>query len=352
MSDDEIKDKQPDTTRTEPDSLPSETTPPTTSAATTDEASASLEDELPEKSAIDIELERVESIENKDVATDEASASEAEADTETAAPTETDASEPAQLPVSLPEDNNKKVSLDDIIQRHGLEKKAHKKPVVWIILTLLFFLLAAGLAGLYAYTSHQQASQQQALQSEIDQQRATSQDLSQQLQAAQKSLAAAKDKATATQSAVDYRQIPEWDVRYKQTDVNRDLTYSYSLFQEAGMAIPRLSFSTPVISAIADKQADAVSYPCGPQAAPLGWIARYTKEQLAAAKQAVAGTPQAKVYDAAIKQGDVYYLTGTAQAACSTELTSVAKYQELVKLVQALPQQFETISQPAKQQKN
>jgi cell division protein FtsB len=221
------------------------------------------------------------------------------------------------------------------------KKGGAAKIMAWVFGFLL--LLALGAAGYFywQYTSQQQAaaaaqqtvSTQQpkiaALQSEVDQ--------------LKKSTAAAQPATPApTQSAaVKYREIPEWGVRYKVTEANKNLTYTYSM-RDAGSVrgVSMLSFSTTDVTAIrsASPDANGGSYPCTSAMGQSGLITRFSQPQYTAAQK-----EDPTLSNGVTKIGDYYYLAVPPQQNGCVGLDN-AKAKALSDVVIGLPKQFEVSS--------
>lgn len=327
------------------------------------QSDANIEEDLPTKSQTEIELERVESIENialpasqsgaKDstessLADEIESALAGEAPEETTNSTTKDKSSTSslkagELPVAHPEDNKKKVSLEDIIKNQKTEKQANKKPLIWIILTVVLLIAAVGIGLLYYLSMNSSSRQQAKLQSTLDEQKVSLAKLQKDLQAAKASQAESVD---AADSGASFNSISEWAVKYPQDQTTADLTYSYSLYTVGQTEVERLSFSTTEISAIKENSGQSVAYPCDSTKAPVGWIERLSAEEFEAVKQSVAGTPMAADYDnLEVTEADGYvYMTGTPQKACSEQLNQT-NYADKLKVVESLPKKFVSLKQ-------
>lgn len=365
MNDDESKDKNIDDTEAKDTDSNNSVFDSSKDSSKEGKDEQTPKEDLFQKSETDIELERVESIEDapfadkssdedKDDSVDHSEdlgLSEEDHDTETGEKSADNKSEELQkpdikagaLPVTHPEDNKKKVTLDDIIKTQKTEKKAQKKPVLWIILTVLLLLVAIGVGVAYYISFDQHNKQQETLQASVDSEKAKNASLNEDLIAVQESLAEkidedekAAEAAEVSDGSSQFRTIPEWGVQYKLDDTNGGLTYSYSVYMSGKTNVERLNFSTTEISSIQEKSGQSVSYPCTSSNAPLGWIDRFSEEELEEVKKSVAGTSMAEAYDSAVKNGDYYYMTGTTQNTCSDQLGKT-DYSAKLKTVQDLP---------------
>lgn len=175
-----------------------------------------------------------------------------------------------------------------------------RSSTVWIILTVLLFLVAAGVGMMY-YLQHQDN------QAEVDNLNSKVSNLQSQLSSNVSQPAA----AAPSTDGQDYRYIPELAAKYKVSDANKNLTYSFAAFKDSSSVSAGFSSTDLVVKSLSVLKTGQPN-PCESGNGPLGMITRYA---LSDGDTTVLGGE--KVKDIANKVGNFYYTYTSPQSSCS-----------------------------------
>lgn len=237
---------------------------------------------------------------------------------------------------------DKKVTLDDIIERHAPQGKGSKKGAILVTISVLLLLAAIALGVLYYLSNTSNTETVNKLRSDVSAKEAENQSLTKQLTTAKKSLAekidADQKKAEETKAtdAVQYQNIPELGVRYKVTDQLKNVIYAFTPTTDGGQTV---GFSTVSLSSISEKipgqgGKETTVFPCSIGAGVVPSIIKF-----ADGKSVYNGQPVSKF---GTKVGDSYFVYVEPKAACSSKQMDEQKalttsIETLVKALEVIP---------------
>lgn len=155
-----------------------------------------------------------------------------------------------------------------------------------------------------------------------------------------------KAAAEAVKQERSYRTIPEWNVRFKLNEKNKDLVFSYEVLDNgSGGSAEHVLISTKSLSLERTPQAvDKRPYACGPASGASGFLSRLNESEYQKIKNESSEDLGYK------KVGEHYYIWGTMPGYCSQQILvkpengslidNIKKSQEVAK---ELPQLLEEI---------
>jgi hypothetical protein len=282
------------------------------------------DDDLLERD-IDKELERVESIEGgKEDLDSSESIDETESSVEPIAETPIESVAP-------------KPTIDEIMSKNIDRPVKNKKPVGWIIVSIILLLALAGAIGYYFYDKMNQDQTVANLRTQINDSDQQKQAAINQLASLKASQAKAENEAKA-QDDIKYREISEFGIRYKLTETTKDQTYA--VFPKSTDQIS-IAFSTLALSGLIEKSksGDTDEYPCALNISGPQTISYYKDGATMIGSDAGGKSPVSKVGK---KVGDGYFYFVAAQSACSTKLAdqqaaNLKAVEEIYKSLEAIP---------------
>lgn len=194
---------------------------------------------------------------------------------------------------------------------HNKETPKAKKPWLWMVLSLLLILCLAAASAYIFYEKDNQAQQINSINA-----KATSAEMAK--TAAEKKLEEANKKLSAqTQiSSEEFRTIPEWGVKYKVTDTNKEVMHG--IFNIGGASRESIGFFSIDLARKLNSPQQGETITCGVGSA--GLINRYSEDEYQ--KQIKAAQPSGITATAPNKKiGEYRYVYVSPQGTCSTQLT-------------------------------
>lgn len=192
-----------------------------------------------------------------------------------------------------------------------VSEKHSKAKTMWLLVILFLLVLSNTVWGLFALQLNNEREQETKSASSLAIQKLS-------LESKLKDVEATKSEVPKESSATDtsWRQIPELGVKFKATETNRDLTYSYDTFKEGSATVETILLSTTKLIQASEKDDTGRSL-CSSNNGPAGAITKYKAGTILP----VAGTVVDEVKDA-VKVGDSYLIFQKSQSLCSDKLSS------------------------------
>lgn len=189
-------------------------------------------------------------------------------------------------------------------------QKHSKTKTIWLLVILFLFASSNTVWGLFALQINNQREQEMKSASSLAAQKLS-------LESKLKAVEATKSEVPKESSATDtsWRQIPELGVKFKVTEANKDLTYSYDTFKEGSVTVDAVLLSTTKLIQASEKDDTGRSL-CSSNNGPAGAITKYKAGTILP----VAGTVVDEIKDA-VKIGDYYLVFQKSQSLCSDKVS-------------------------------
>lgn len=304
-------------------------------SVTFDEEESTPEEEV---SDFDRELDRVEGIEGtasvasaaKDTAEDGVPEIDDEAKSfDPATPVDLDEATKGDehgdaLAVAKPKEDAASAAFVSALKQQD-QKDATKKSKAGLLAGLLAVLVLAAAAGaVYFYLQWNDTRDQlSGVESSLSSEQAKNSTLVNQL-------AELSDEEDAVADALLYVDVPEFGVRYKSTDDNQNLIYSYLGATSEGSKT--IGFTTVALADIREGQGTNLRNSCATNG--LGMITRYDD----GTRELIGGT----VSEFGKKVGDYFYVFATPQSVCTTQVKA-SELEAMTAQVKAIYESLEVI---------